>query len=758
MFHQASYQPQVVAALTQFSSLLNTARQGSAVAAYPKHTRTTTTVGSKSNKKQATGKRKKEKSFKQQQEELESSIANLAKSINASELPPTLRLSAPEDSKSQDWRTSYVSANSFFENKTGFPESLLSVTGPSIRGLYGSREFQELLTRCVQHSLPDYEQRRHFKSLQTHESHGIGEIRPKRVPFGIGSDFRKNDEFDEIDRQIGENKAKADGKLFKGQKYNWLHKQEPNLQHQILAFAEGYTGKKAQDTQKKFYTKYYPYIALAILTYVIWRNSRVPGQPGSRAGIGSLFQNLNFEVHPEEIMVTFNDVKGVDEAKQELQEIVEFLKDPEKFRSLGAKLPKGVLLVGSPGIGKTLLARAVAGEAGVPFFHASGSEFDELFVGSGSRKVRQLFAAAKQRAPSVVFLDEIDSVGAKRTSSQIHPYANQTINQLLSEMDGFAENEGVIVLGATNRKDNLDSALTRPGRFDLEVNVLPPDVKGRKEIFELYLNKVKTSPNIDYDKLAQGSRGMTGADIENIVNQAALKAARDRLEYVTMEALDFARDKVLMGPARKNKIDDEETNWCTAYHEAGHTLVAYFTKDSKPLHKVTILPRGQTLGHTSMMDEKEMYNQTKSNILAMMDVAMGGRAAEEVIYGMDKVTTGASSDFQGATRMATAMVKQLGMSDKIGCRFFGSQDVDAGFSIIKQEEISPQQQEVIDSEISRLLKESYERAKALIKKHEVEHKRLSKALMMYETLSKEEIANVINNKPIKRNGKPVYIS
>lgn len=376
------------------------------------------------------------------------------------------------------------------------------------------------------------------------------------------------------------------------------------------------------------------------------------------------------EVHPEDIDVTFDDVKGVEEAKQELQEIVEFLKDPERFSILGGKLPKGVLLVGPPGTGKTLLARAVAGEAGVPFFHAAGPEFDEILVGQGARRVRDLFSTAKLKAPCVVFIDEIDSVGAKRSNSVLHPYANQTINQLLTEMDGFRQNEGVIVLGATNRRDDLDKALLRPGRFDVEVQVPVPDFNGRKEILELYLSKVKYSNDVDVNMLSRGTTGFTGADLENMVNQAALRAAIDGQSSVTMQYLENSRDKILMGPERKSRIPDEEANTITAYHEGGHALVAFYTKDSHPLHKVTIVPRGPSLGHTAQLPDKERFFTTKSQMLAQMDTLMGGRAAEELIFGSEKITTGAYDDLRKATIMATHMVKDYGMSDKVCLQLF----------------------------------------------------------------------------------------
>jgi ATP-dependent metalloprotease len=367
--------------------------------------------------------------------------------------------------------------------------------------------------------------------------------------------------------------------------------------------------------------------------------------------------------------------------------------------------------------GKTLLARAVAGEAGVPFFQAAGPEFDEVLVGQGARRVRDLFKSAKERAPCVIFIDEIDSVGAKRTNSVLHPYANQTINQLLSEMDGFHQNEGVIVLGATNRRDDLDQALLRPGRFDVEVVVPTPDFCGRKEIFELYLGKV-TSKNIDIDQLARGTTGFTGADIENMVNQAALRAAIDGADSVNMKHLESARDKVLMGPERKSRLPDEEANKITAYHEGGHAIVAYYTKESHPLHKVTIMPRGPSLGHTAYIPEKERYHITKTQLLAMMDTMMGGRAAEELIFGTEKITSGASSDLKQATSIASHMVKDWGMSEKVGLR-----TIEGPKGMMAQNEtLSAQTIDTIDAEIKKILSDSYERAKVILKLHAKEHK------------------------------------
>jgi len=363
------------------------------------------------------------------------------------------------------------------------------------------------------------------------------------------------------------------------------------------------------------------------------------------------------EIMPEDIEITFDDVKGCDEAKQELQEIVDFLMNPEKFSALGGKLPKGCLLEGPPGTGKTLLAKAVAGQAGVPFFQASGSEFDEVLVGQGAKRVRDLFKTAKQRAPCVIFIDEIDSVGGKRTSSTLHPYANQTINQLLSEMDGFADNDGVIVIGATNRKDDLDQALLRPGRFDSVVRLEIPDMKGRKEILELYLSKIKHDHSVEIDKLSKMTVGFTPAELENMVNISAIRAAVEGKEWVTMTEFEYSHDKQTIGTDWKSRVRHKDDLKITAYHEAGHTLVNIFTENTNPLHKVTIVSKGQSGGHTAFIPERDETHRLKCQLLAQIDVLMGGRVAEEIIFGKDKITGGASSDLQVATNIAKVYVK-----------------------------------------------------------------------------------------------------
>ncbi|XP_053621435.1 ATP-dependent zinc metalloprotease YME1L isoform X2 [Plodia interpunctella] len=507
-----------------------------------------------------------------------------------------------------------------------------------------------------------------------------------------------------------------------------------------IAFAEGYLAGSHPDNARGTKASKYLRVVQQLLTIVLFLAIFVSLMASVSGTVFRIQLGNQVEVDPEDISVTFDDVKGADEAKQELQDVVEFLKSPEKFSLLGGKLPKGVLLVGPPGTGKTLLARAVAGEARVPFFHAAGPEFDEILVGQGARRVRDLFKAAKERAPCVIFIDEIDSVGAKRTNSVLHPYANQTINQLLSEMDGFHQNEGVIVLGATNRRDDLDAALLRPGRFDVEVHVPTPDFGGRRDILQLYLARVAAHPAVDADELARATTGFTGADLESMVNQAALKAAIDGASTVTMKYLEDARDKVLMGPERRSRLPDEEANTITAYHEGGHAIVAYYTKDSHPLHKVTIIPRGPSLGHTAYIPAKERYHVTKQQLLAMMDTMMGGRAAEELIFGNDKITSGASSDLKQATSIAEHMVREWGMSEKVGLRCMQSPPADA---------LGPYTNELVDTEIKKILSESYERAKAILRTHAKEHKALAEALLKYETLDADDIRAIVNGEKLK---------
>ncbi|KAJ1343594.1 hypothetical protein BSLG_001863 [Batrachochytrium salamandrivorans] len=427
--------------------------------------------------------------------------------------------------------------------------------------------------------------------------------------------------------------------------------------------------------------------------------------------------------------ITFDDVQGVDEAKQELEEIVQFLKEPAKFMELGGKLPKGVLLYGPPGTGKTHLARAVAGEAGVPFFQMSGSEFDELYVGVGARRVRELFAAAKKRAPCIVFIDELDAVGSKR-STKDQSYMRQTLNQLLVELDGFSTSEGVILIAATNTPDSLDKALVRPGRFDRLVPVPLPDVKGRTQILKVHMRGVQMARGIDASIIARGTPGFSGADLANIINHAAIKASKDHSKSVSMADLEWAKDKIIMGSERKSAVITEESKKLTAYHEGGHTLAALYTTGAMPLHKVTVIPRGNALGVTVQLPEADKNTHTKRELIAMLDVCMGGRVAEELIFGEDNITTGASSDLQKATSVAREMVLSYGMSDKVGLQSFSNESF---------EQASSQTRALVESEVKLLLESSYARTLQLLEAHKEELHFLAQALVDYETLTQEEV-------------------
>jgi ATP-dependent metalloprotease len=472
----------------------------------------------------------------------------------------------------------------------------------------------------------------------------------------------------------------------------------------------------------------------------IWRTVRTLGTAFIvLSGVGALLEDrggmgkaiLGGEsVKPQtEAQVTkFSDVKGVDEAKGELVEIVEYLKAPEKFTRLGGKLPKGLLLVGPPGTGKTMLAKAVAGEAGVPFFYTSGSEFEEMFVGVGARRVRDLFKAAKAQAPCIIFIDEIDAVGAARNPKD-QQNTRMTLNQLLTELDGFKPSEGVIVLAATNTPGMLDKALIRPGRFDRTVSVPNPDVGGRRDILEVHSKNVAMDKNVDFDVVARGTPGFSGADLANLINIAALKAALEGVTSVTAKHLDFAKDRILMGAARTSAIITDENRKLTAYHEGGHALVALRTKGARPVHKATIVPRGQALGMVMQLPEKDELNLTRRQLLAMLDVTMGGRVAEELIFGADEITTGASSDLQQATQLAREMVTRYGMSEKVG---LASQEYGS-------EGISSETRQLIEDEVKSMLDAAYKRAKDLLTTHEGDLHNIARKLLDTESLSGREL-------------------
>ncbi len=449
--------------------------------------------------------------------------------------------------------------------------------------------------------------------------------------------------------------------------------------------------------------------------------------------------------------VTFNDVAGIDEAKEELQEIVDFLKDPRKFQALGGKIPKGCLLIGPPGTGKTLLARAIAGEANVPFFTISGSDFVEMFVGVGASRVRDMFSEAKKNAPCIIFIDEIDAVGRHRGIGLGggNDEREQTLNQLLVEMDGFEANEGVILIAATNRPDVLDPALLRPGRFDRQIVVPIPDIAGREQILKVHVKKIVTAPDVDIKIIARGTPGFSGAELSNLINEAALLAARYNKKVVTMQEVEAAKDKVMMGPERRSLVMSEEERKLTAYHEGGHALVSIYSPASDPIHKATIIPRGRALGLVMRLPESDRVSITRAKLKADIAVAMGGRVAEEIIFGHDKVTSGASSDIQQATRMARAMVTEWGMSDAVGPVFYGGNSQDM-YASNNSAPCSEQIADLIDEEVKKLVQEGYDCAKSLLQKYNDQLHLLANALLEYETLSGDEIKDLINGKKIDR--------
>ncbi len=454
--------------------------------------------------------------------------------------------------------------------------------------------------------------------------------------------------------------------------------------------------------------------------------------------------------------VTFADVAGADEAKQELEEIIDFLKDPAKFQRLGGKIPRGVLMVGPPGTGKTLLARAVAGEADVPFFSISGSDFVEMFVGVGASRVRDMFAQAKKNAPCLLFIDEIDAVGRHRGAGLGggNDEREQTLNQLLVEMDGFEDKENVIVIAATNRPDVLDPALLRPGRFDRQVTVTNPDKKGREEILKVHVKKVPLAKDVNLSVIARGTPGFSGADLANLVNEAALLAARKNKTKVTSKDFDEAKDKVLMGAERKSMAMDENEKKLTAYHEAGHAICSLFVEETDPIHKATIIPRGRALGMVQQLPEKDQYSYSKTKMLSRLIIMMGGRVAEELKFGPKKVTSGASSDIAAATNLARSMVTEWGMSDKLGPVLYAENtgEVFLGKSVTQSRNMSEETAKLVDEEIKALVMNAYKGATALLTEHQADWEKLSEALIEYETLSGDEIKDLLAGKEISKEG------
>ena len=491
-----------------------------------------------------------------------------------------------------------------------------------------------------------------------------------------------------------------------------------------------------------------PFILL-IGVWLYLMNRMQGGGRGGAMSFGKSKAKLLTEKHGK---VTFNDVAGIDEAKDELEEIVEFLKDPQKFGRLGGKIPKGALLVGPPGTGKTLLARAIAGEAGVPFFTISGSDFVEMFVGVGASRVRDMFDQAKKNAPCIVLIDEIDAVGRHRGAGYGggNDEREQTLNQLLVEMDGFESNEGVILIAATNRPDVLDPALLRPGRFDRQVQVPNPDIQGRTKILNVHAKKTVLGPDIDLRIIARGTPGFSGADLANLVNEAALMAARAGKRFVAMIDFENAKDKVMMGAERRSMVMTDEEKKLTAYHEAGHAIVGLNVPQHDPIHKATIIPRGRALGLVLSLPERDQLSVTRTKYKSKIAMAMGGKVAEEMVFGPENVTSGASSDIQQITKIARAMVMQFGMSDNLGNIDYANEQQTYLGPTSPGSHLGPETQEKIDIEVRKLVDEGYATAKNILKKEKKKLDLLANGLLEYETLTGSEITQVLSGKPLNR--------
>jgi cell division protease FtsH len=531
-----------------------------------------------------------------------------------------------------------------------------------------------------------------------------------------------------------------DGKGFKTYSPNY-----PNLVEKLSAKGVAITAGPREEKGPSLWGVILSWFPMLLLIGVwIFFMRQMQGGKGGAMGFGRSKAKLLNEAQGR---VTFQDVAGVEEAKEELEEIVHFLKDPRKFQKLGGRIPKGALLVGPPGTGKTLLARAIAGEANVPFFTISGSDFVEMFVGVGASRVRDMFEQGKKSAPCIIFIDEIDAVGRSRGAGLGggNDEREQTLNQLLVEMDGFETNEGVILIAATNRPDVLDPALLRPGRFDRQVVVSNPDIIGREAILNVHLKKITTGPDVNAKVIARGTPGFSGADLANIVNESALLAARKNKRIVTMSDLEEAKDKVMMGAERRSMVMNEEEKTLTAYHEGGHAVIALYEPTSDPIHKATIIPRGRALGMVMRLPERDQLSITREKLFGNISVAMGGRIAEEMIFGYDNVTSGASSDIEMVTKMAKNMVTRYGMSDELGPIAYqeNEEEVFLGRSVSRTQNVSEETAKKIDAEVKKIVESGYARAKKILSEKIDELHKVAKALLTYETLSGEEIKKIV---------------
>ena len=503
---------------------------------------------------------------------------------------------------------------------------------------------------------------------------------------------------------------------------------------------------KSQSAWVSFLLNLLPFLLLIGIWLYFMR--QMQGGVGGRGGAMSFGRSRARLLNPDQTPVTFEDVAGVEEAKEEVAEVVEFLKDPSKFQRLGGKIPKGVLMVGPPGTGKTLLAKAIAGEAEAPFFTISGSDFVEMFVGVGASRVRDMFEQAKKQAPCIIFIDEIDAVGRHRGAGLGggHDEREQTLNQLLVEMDGFAGSEGIIVIAATNRPDVLDPALLRPGRFDRQVVVPLPDIRGRELILEVHMRKVPVHESVSASTLARGTPGFSGADLANLVNEAALLAGRAGDRAVTMEQFERAKDKILMGTERKSMVMSPEERKLTAYHESGHAIVGLNVPEHDPVHKVTIIPRGRALGVTMFLPEVDRHSHSRQRLVSQITSLFGGRVAEELIFGKDAVTTGAANDIERATAIARNMVTKWGLSRRLGPLTYSEEDgeVFLGRTVTQHKQVSDATVHAIDKEVRELIDAAYERARTILDEHEDRLHAMAEALLKYETIEQAQIREIMD--------------
>ncbi len=540
-----------------------------------------------------------------------------------------------------------------------------------------------------------------------------------------------------------------DGKLFKSYAPNDIH-----LVDDLIAYGVNIKAKPPEEPSllMQIFVSFGP-ILLLIAVWVFFMR-QMQGGAGGRGGALGFGKNKARMIDPNQNKVTFDDVAGCDEAKEEVAEMVDFLKDPAKYQKLGGHIPKGALMVGPPGTGKTLLARAIAGEAKVPFFTISGSDFVEMFVGVGASRVRDLFEEAKNHAPCIIFIDEIDAVGRSRGAGLGggNDEREQTLNQLLVEMDGFEGNEGIIVIAATNRADVLDKALLRPGRFDRQIVVGLPDVRGREQILKVHLRKVPVADDVNVKYIAQGTPGFSGADLANLVNEAALHAARQNKKVVSMADLEAAKDKLIMGAERRSMVMTEEEKKMTAYHESGHAIVGKMVPDHDPVYKVSIMPRGRALGVTMFLPEKDEYSVSKRKLDSMISSLYGGRIAEELIFGWEEVSTGASNDIERATEIARNMVTKWGLSQRLGPLTYSEEEgeVFLGRSVTQHKTVAEDTAHLIDEEVRAIIDRNYERAEKILKDNMDILHAMSEALMKYETIDKDQIDDLMNRRPVRK--------